>query len=85
MTSVPYGQVLTFMAKTDKATDFTYVHDMEGNLVGCAIYGVDAGELINVVTMIINLGLTRADMQKMIFTFPGTTYGLLSSLIPALM
>ena len=82
--SVPYGQTITFMAKSDTDADFTYVFDKDDNFVGAAMYGVDAGELINVATMIINLGLTRTDMAKMIFSFPGTTYGMLSSLIPAL-
>ena len=82
--SVPYGKTITFMAKSDTDADFTYVFDKDDNFVGAAMYGVDAGELINVATMIINLGLTRTDMAKMIFSFPGTTYGMLSSLIPAL-
>lgn len=82
--NVPIGKTLPFIVKSDTSTDFTYIFDTENNLVGCAIYGADAGELINVATMMINLGLTREDMMKMIFTFPGTTYGLLSSLIPLL-
>lgn len=84
MQSVPYGQMLPFMAKSDTSTDFTFIFDSDDNFVGCAIYGVDAGELINLATLVINTGLTKMDMMSMIFTFPGTSYGLLSSLIPAL-
>lgn len=76
--SEAYGQQLTFMAKSDKASDFTFVTNKEGDLVGCAIYGVDAGELINFATMVINLHLTQADLNKMIFSFPGTTYGFIA-------
>ncbi len=82
--SVPYGQQLTFMAKSDKESDFTFVVDSEGHLVGCAIYGVDAGELINVAAMVCNLKLTANDLGQMIFSFPGTTYGFISMMMAAL-
>ena len=82
--SVPYGQALTFMAKSDKESDFTFVIDGEGRLAGCAIYGVDAGELINVAAMICDLKLSADDLGKMIFSFPGTTYGFISMLSGAL-
>ena len=81
---VPYGQALTFMAKSDKASDFTFIVDEEGCLVGCAIYGVDAGELINVAAMVCNLRLTVADLGRMIFSFPGTTYGFVSMMMGAM-
>lgn len=80
---VPYGKAIAFMAKSDEDMSFTYVFDnATGALVGAAILGQDAGELINVIALIINAKLTRADLQQMIFTFPGTTYGMLSYLIP---
>ena len=56
----------------------------EGHLVGCAIYGVDAGELINVAALVCNCKLTAADLGQMIFSFPGTTYGFVSMLMGAL-
>ena len=82
--SVPYGKQLTFMAKSDKDSDFTFVVDNDGHLVGCAIYGVDAGELINVAALVCNLRLTAEQLGQMIFSFPGTTYGFISMLMGAL-
>lgn len=81
---VPFGEILTFMARSDRLTDFTFVFDKDGYLVGCACMGADAGELVNVAAMVINLRLTRADLAQMIFSFPGTTYGFVSALIALL-
>ncbi|MBQ9004407.1 MAG: NAD(P)/FAD-dependent oxidoreductase [Eggerthellaceae bacterium] len=79
----PFGTQVPFLAKFDAETEFAFVFAQEsGALVGAALYGPDAGELINILSMIIDLKLTQADMRKMIFTFPGTAYGLLSTLIP---
>lgn len=80
---VPYGTMVPFLTKFDPETEFAFVFERAtGKLVGAALYGMDAGELINILSMIIDLGLSQADMRKMIFTFPGTGYGLLATLIP---
>lgn len=42
----------------------------------------DAGVYIDVLTMIINLKLGVKKLSKMIFSFPTSTYALISSLIP---
>lgn len=84
ITSIPMGQRLTFLAKNDPLSDYTFVMDNEGHLVGCAICGMDAGELINVAAMVCNLKLSATDVQNMIFSFPSTTYGFVAQMIASL-
>lgn len=81
---VAFGSQLTFMAKGDLLSDFTFVFGTDGLLVGCAILGTDAEVLINIAAFVINLRLGRAELEKMIFSFPTTAYGFLSALIPLL-
>lgn len=84
VTSVPMGQRITFLTKNDPITDYSFVVDGEGHLVGCAICGMDAGELINVAAIVCNLKLSADDVQNMIFSFPGTIYGFVSGMIGAM-
>lgn len=52
--------------------------------MGCALYGTDAGELINIAALVINLKLTRTQLGQMVFAFLGTTYAFLGALMPLL-
>ena len=73
-----------FLVKGDKGASFSFVFDKNDDFVGCALYGTDAGELINIAALIINLKLTRTQLSQMIFTFPGSTYAFLGALMPLL-
>lgn len=44
-----------------------------------------AGEMINLLTLMINQKVTASDLSQMIFAFPGTTSGLISAVKMALM
>ncbi|WP_269088075.1 hypothetical protein [Streptococcus suis] len=46
--------------------------------------GHEAGEMINLLTLIINQQLTATDLNRMIFAFPATTNGLLGAVKQAL-
>lgn len=81
---VPLGQQLGFQNKLE-ASQATYILNQEHQLVGAALLGTEAGEWINLLTLIINQGLTVNDLNQMIFAFPGTTDGLLNSLKQAMM
>lgn len=77
---VPFGQRSLFMSKNDPDVSFTYV--LEGDqLVGCAIYAMDAGELINVAALIIDQQISVSELRQKVFSFPGITYGFVFSLI----
>ena len=81
---VPFGKNLTFMAKGDLLSDFTFVLDKDGCLVGCAVMGADAEDLINVAALVMNQRLGRAQLEDMVFAFPTTSYGFISALAPLL-
>jgi len=81
---VPFGKNLTFMAKGDLLSDFTFVLSKDRRLVGCAIMGADAEDLINVAALVINQRIGRKQLEDMVFAFPTTSYGFISALAPLL-
>ena len=54
-------------------------------LVGASVFADEAGEFIDLLTLIINQKLTAKELSKMIFSFPTQTYGLVSTLIPLML
>ena len=76
--------MLEFLVKGDKSASFSFAFDKNDDFVECALYGTDAGELISIAALIINLKLTRTQLSQMIFTFPGSTYAFLGALMPLL-
>ena len=72
------------LVKGDKSASFSFVFDKNDDFVGCALYGTDAGELINTLGLITKRQLTRTQLSQMIFTFPGSTYAFLGALMPLL-
>ena len=82
---IPFGKTMTFWAKNEKDTDFTFIFDNETNdLVGAAFYGSEAGSYVDLVTIIINKKLTQRDLKYMIFAFPTETDALLETITPLL-
>lgn len=81
--SVPYSQAMLWLSKNEKDIELTFIFNKENLLVGAAIYGSDAENWIDILTLIINKKLTTADLREMIFSFPTQTYGLTATLISA--
>lgn len=78
----PVGATMSWLNKNQRGEHFTFIFDKKQKLVGAAVISDDAGAYIDVLTIIINQRLGVKELQKMIFSFPTQTYGLISSLIP---
>ena len=63
----------------------TLIINQNKELVGASLLGNEAGEMINLLTLIINQKVTAHELSQMIFAFPGITSGLLSAVKMALM
>lgn len=78
---LPYGQ--GFDTKHDSEAELTIAFDKTTNqIVGAAIYGGDAAGLINILTFVVDKGLTSSDLEQLIFGFPDVSYSILGSLSP---
>ena len=53
---------------------------MKKRLVGADIYGVDRGDLVNLLVFIINQRMTTQDLNQLIFAFPGASSGVIDML-----
>ncbi|MCI1700741.1 dihydrolipoyl dehydrogenase family protein [Liquorilactobacillus nagelii] len=82
--TIPYGTRLRFQTKNEPAAEATLIFDQEHYLVGASVYGDEAPELINFLTMIISQKLTLNKLNRAVFAFPSQTIGLLSMLSPYL-
>ena len=78
----PMGASMSWLNKNQKSEHFTFIFDKQNTLVGAAVFSDDAGAYIDILTIIINQKLGAKELQKMIFSFPTQTYGLISTLIP---
>ncbi len=77
----PYGQ--SFDTKHDSEAELTIAFDKATKkVVGAAIYGGDAANLINILTFVVDKGLTSNDLEQLIFGFPDVSYSVLGSLNP---
>ena len=83
--SVEIGKTMAWMNKNQTEERFTFVFNKKKELVGAAVYSDEAGGYLDILTIIINQRLKAKDLSKMIFTFPTTTYALMSSLIPLML
>lgn len=81
---IPFGKQLKFQTKLETEAHFTLIVGSDKTLKGAALLGHEAGEMINLLTLIINQKLTAKDLNRMIFAFPATTNGLLGALKQAL-
>ncbi len=77
---VPYGKQLLFQSKNEVTAELTVVLDKSGQLVGATIYGNDAPDLINLLTIIIQQKLSVTDLNQLILAFPSVSIGVISLL-----
>lgn len=82
---VEFGKTMAWMNKNDMGEHLTFVLNAKNELVGAAILSDQAGEYLDILTIIINQKLKAKDLAGMIFSFPTTTYGLISSLVPLML
>ena len=82
---VAVGQTMAWANKNAPYEHLTFVFNNKKELVGAAVYSDQAGEYLDLLTIIINQKLKARDLSKMIFSFPTTTYGLVSSLLPLML
>lgn len=82
---VELGKTMAWANKNDVNEHLTFVFNKKNELVGASIMSDVAGEYLDLLTIIINQKLKAKDLAKMIFSFPTTTYGLMSSLIPLML
>ena len=72
-----YGEMMLFQQKNEIDGEISVVLDNNNNyLVGADIYGEEAADLINIFTIIINQKMRKSEIEKMIFVFPATTWGI---------
>lgn len=81
----PIGQTMAWLNKNQPNEHITFIFDKKNHLVGAAAFSDQAGEYIDLLTIIINQKLDVKALSKMIFSFPTTTYGLVSTLIPLML
>ena len=82
---VPLGQTMSWLNKNQVTEHAIFIFDNKSKLVGASVMSDDAGVYIDVLTLIINLKLGVRKLSKMIFSFPTSTYALISSLIPLML
>lgn len=82
---VDFGKTMAWMNGNDFNEHLTFVFNGKNELVGAAVLSDRAGEYLDLLTIIINQKIKARDLAKMIFSFPTTTYGLVSSLIPLML
>lgn len=78
----PIGQTMSWLNKNQPDEHITFIFDKKNNLVGAAVFSDQAGEYIDLLTIIINQKLGIRELSKMIFSFPTQTYGVISTLMP---
>lgn len=81
--SIPYGQQLLFQSKNEVDAQLKAIVDQNGCLVGATIYGNEAPDLINLLTLIINQKMPVEKLNQAIFAFPTTSVGIIMLLTAA--
>lgn len=82
---VEIGKTMSWANKNDVNEHLKFVFNDKNELVGASILSDNAGEYLDLLTIILNQRLKARDLSKMIFSFPTTTYGLISSLLPLML
>lgn len=70
---IPYGQVMRFQTLNDTLAAIKIVLNQQQQLVGAALIGDFAPEVINALVPVINKRYTSADIKDQIFAFPTHT------------
>ncbi len=73
---------MSWLNKNQADEHFTFIFDRKQHLLGAAAMSDDAGAYMDVHTIIVNEKPGVKALQKIIFSFPAQTYGLISTLIP---
>ncbi|MCR5793419.1 MAG: hypothetical protein K6G65_09645, partial [Lachnospiraceae bacterium] len=81
---IPYGQILAFEYRNETDAEATVIFDKDKYLVGAELYGDLAGEMINILAMVINGRMTMEMMMGTIWAFPTQVDGLTEMLAPML-
>ncbi|AXQ79103.1 NAD(P)/FAD-dependent oxidoreductase [Streptococcus chenjunshii] len=81
---VPFGQQIKFQTKLEDEARFTLIVNKNKELAGASLLSNEAGEMINLITLMINQKLKAADLSQMIFAFPGTSNALINAVKTAL-
>lgn len=82
---VEIGKTMAWANANEVDEHITFIFNNKKELVGASMLSNRAGEYLDLLTIIINQKLKARDLSKMIFSFPTTTYGLISSLIPLML
>ncbi len=79
----PIGQTMTWLNKNQPDEHITFIFNKKYNtLDGAAVLSDQAGEYIDLLTIIINRKLGVKELSQMIFSFPTQTYGVMAMLLP---
>ena len=78
----PIGQTMAWLNKNQPDEHITFIFDNKNDLVGAAAFSDQAGEYVDLLTIVINRKLGAKELSAMIFSFPTQTYGVIASLIP---
>ncbi|WP_349582522.1 dihydrolipoyl dehydrogenase family protein [Leuconostoc citreum] len=70
---IPYGQMMRFQTLNDSQAALKIVVNTKKKLVGAAMIGDFAPEIVNALVPVINKQYTRDDIQSQIFAFPAHT------------
>lgn len=82
---VPAGQTMSWLNKNQPDEHMTFIFGKKNDLVGAAAMSDQAGEYMDILTIIINQKLGAKELSKMIFSFPTQTYGVISTLLPLML
>jgi glutathione reductase (NADPH) len=78
---LPYGK--GFDTRHEDTAEMTIIFEKATQkVVGAVIYGGQAASLINILTFVVDKGLTNDDLEQMIFGFPDVSYSILGMLNP---
>ncbi len=81
---ITYGQMLAFEYRNETDAEATVIFDKDKYPVGTELYGDLAGEMINILAMVINGRMTMEMMMGTIWAFPTQADGLTEMLSPML-
>jgi len=79
---IDYGKQMLFQSKNEIDAKLTVVLNRKTKtVVGAEVYGNEAAEIINLLTLIIEQHMGPASLNKVIFAFPSTSVGVITLLI----
>ena len=77
---IPFGKQMVFEYKNEVEAEMYIVLDQDKHLVGAAVYGDDAPDLINILTFIVDGRMTAQELNQHIFAFPGASSSVIDML-----